>query len=287
MFDKTLTIIRQLSGVGNTLTIPRLYARFMGSLDGGLFLNQLVFWSDKGKRPDGFIYKARPEWTAETTLSDYALRKATKALKAKGLLETKVLKANGAPTLHYRLDLAALVEALTRFANNANGNVEINESDSSKSTNPGNVENDESLTDDYQTSVDSLIGVGVSSNVAQQLALTRDHDLVAGWVGYVTSQTGLKNPAGLVVARLRAGDPVPSVVPAGAGGGDPYQVEMCDGCGWSVAMCKCNQEAAVVVGRCPRCSVDVTNQDNRCPGCGEWLDRLPALLPVDDGQEVR
>lgn len=37
-------------------------------------------WSDKGGRPDGFIYKSRREWQEELSISDRAIRRATAEL---------------------------------------------------------------------------------------------------------------------------------------------------------------------------------------------------------------
>lgn len=126
--DNVWAVIRALVGQANVLTIPRLFVDLACSLETALFLSQLLYWSDKGKRPDGFIYKSRREWSEELALSEYAIRKATKKLKTMGLLETKLHRASGAPTLHYRLDQEALLNALLRF-------VEINKSDLSESTN--------------------------------------------------------------------------------------------------------------------------------------------------------
>ena len=221
-----LTVIRQLSGQENIFTIPKLYVRFMDGLDGGLFLNQLVFWSDKGKRGDGFIYKSRQEWQEETLVSDYSLRKATKKLKDMGILETKLLKAVGAPTLHYRLDLEGLLEALIRFVDSANGIVEINKSDSSKSTNHGIVENDKSITDEYHTNtkhdVDDvkpiedervLLLIDLANDERKPLDVIQarefvdsyDIDQVSDLVTYTRKATSLRDRLAFVISRLKSG----------------------------------------------------------------------------------
>lgn len=213
-----LLLIRKMSGQANTLTIPRVYAEFMGSVEGGLFLNQLIFWSDKGKRTDGYIWKKRTEWSEETMLTDYAIRKHTARLVDDGYLETTVKRAMGAPTVHYRLHLLELAEAIVRFAKSANGNVEINESETLEPTEHGSVEINESLTDDYQIttqhggdgSVRLLESIGIQSTIAEQLAGKPLAD-IRGWVEYVQAGQGLTNPAGLVVKRLKAGIPPPQL----------------------------------------------------------------------------
>ena len=102
------SIISALAGDQSFLTIPRLYVELMdGSLDGALLLSQIIFWSDKTKRPDGYFYKTYAEWEVETTLSKYKVNKHVKAMKAAGFLETKKRKVDGSPTLHYKLDFVA------------------------------------------------------------------------------------------------------------------------------------------------------------------------------------
>lgn len=97
--------IQALTGNKNRVSAERIYCQAMGNdLTGGMFLSQLIFWCDKGKRADGFFYKTAVEWEQETFLSTYLVRKYTKQCEEYGWLETKVMKANGSPTVHYRLD---------------------------------------------------------------------------------------------------------------------------------------------------------------------------------------
>ena len=98
------------------ISYPRIFVDYMGDHDGAIFLNQLWFWSSRGKRSDGFIYKNRAEWQAETGLTDYAIRKATDFLKAEKILETELHRVNGAPTLHFRLNTSLLLDRLKDLA---------------------------------------------------------------------------------------------------------------------------------------------------------------------------
>ena len=110
-----IELIKATSGQANILTIPRPYIEFMGSLDGGLFLSQLIYWSDRGGQGDGWFYKTYLEWEAETTLSKYEIGKQAGILKDKGILETKVKKANGAPTVHYHFSFSEFQKSFVKF----------------------------------------------------------------------------------------------------------------------------------------------------------------------------
>ena len=71
--------IRSLTGHGSRLSVERIYCEAMGKdLAGGMFLSQLIFWSDKGKRADGYVYRTALEWENDTYLSTYLVRKYTK-----------------------------------------------------------------------------------------------------------------------------------------------------------------------------------------------------------------
>ncbi|MBA7632899.1 hypothetical protein ES703_40455 [subsurface metagenome] len=78
-------------------------ARCFGSITRAIYLQNFIHWSDKGKRKDGFIYKKKEDIEKETTLTRYQQDSCRKYFEKKGILETKLLKANGVPTLHYRV----------------------------------------------------------------------------------------------------------------------------------------------------------------------------------------
>ena len=101
--EQIYTAIKSLVGQANILTIPREFIDYTGDMESALLLSQIIYWSDKTKRGDGFIYKTYAEWQEETGLNEYAIRKAANCLKSLGILETEVHKANGSPTVHYRL----------------------------------------------------------------------------------------------------------------------------------------------------------------------------------------
>lgn len=73
-----------------------------------MILHQLLYWSDRAKRKDGFVYKSSAEWQKELGVKDHAVRKFKKLPD----IETIVRRANGHPTNHYRVRLEELKQAL-------------------------------------------------------------------------------------------------------------------------------------------------------------------------------
>src|SRR5699024_322524 len=102
--DYISSIITQFSGRNNIIPIPVVYIQLTEDYPSAALLNQMIYWSDRTKRKDGYFYKSYQEWHEELYLSEYQVRRATNKLKALGLVETSLKKANGAPTLHYKVD---------------------------------------------------------------------------------------------------------------------------------------------------------------------------------------
>src|SRR5690625_2667253 len=113
-------LIATYSGNERHITIPKIYLELTNDYPTAALLNQMIFWSDKTKRRDGFFYKTYKEWEEETFLSEYQVRRASKVLKELGFLETKLKKANGSPTLHYKLDMVVLSESIVNKLKNRN-----------------------------------------------------------------------------------------------------------------------------------------------------------------------
>ncbi|MGE7546078.1 DnaD domain-containing protein [Sporosarcina newyorkensis] len=117
-YEEMRRLLAQMSGHDRVITVPKIYVELTGDLAEAILLNQIVFYSDKSKRTDGFFYKTHRDWTEEVCLTERQIRHATKKLKEKKLIETKVLKANGAPTTHYKLLSDNLVKWITTLCGN-------------------------------------------------------------------------------------------------------------------------------------------------------------------------
>ena len=115
----TIEFIKQVSGQHNTLTINRVYLDLLeGDVKTALFLSQVIYWSDKGSRNDGWFYKTDKEWLEEICLSDYECKKARDKLTELGVLEVDKKKANGVPKMHYRMEWENLSKwVLKKFRN--------------------------------------------------------------------------------------------------------------------------------------------------------------------------
>jgi hypothetical protein len=88
-------------------------ARISGGVKCAVFLCQFLYWTGKGARGDDFIWKTQAEIERETGLSRYEQEGARKKLVSLGLLEEK--RAGIPATLHYRVNLEAIIEKLQDF----------------------------------------------------------------------------------------------------------------------------------------------------------------------------
>ena len=119
-YDDIKNVISTFSGTERHITVPRVYLEMLGDFNTAAFLNQLIFWSDKTKRTDGYFYKTYTEWNEELLLSDYQVRRSAKILKENGFIDTKLKKANGSPTLHYKVNMDKLSESILNKLKNRN-----------------------------------------------------------------------------------------------------------------------------------------------------------------------
>lgn len=140
-FDSLKMLISQMAGTEHYITVNSVFVRFMGELEGGVFLSQLIYWSDKGSRSDGWIYKKAHEWERELGIKRKSLERNTKELVKRNILETKVMKdSNGTPAKHYRIKQDILQSELLKFMSSdlydgTNGNVLSDKSSITKTTN--------------------------------------------------------------------------------------------------------------------------------------------------------
>ncbi|PTI97356.1 replication protein [Staphylococcus simulans] len=116
--DYISSIITQFSGQNNIIPIPVIYLKITENYPTAALLNQLIYWSDRTNRKDGYFYKSYKEWEEEIHLSKYQVMRSIKKLKNMGIVETALKKANGAPTVHYKVDSKVTSQWIVKFLNN-------------------------------------------------------------------------------------------------------------------------------------------------------------------------
>jgi hypothetical protein len=136
MRDEILSLIKEISGQQSMLVLPRLLIDITLDIKSALLLSQLIYWSDRTADRSGWIYKSHKDWQTELGLNRYFLDKARDRLIQLGLIEVKIKKANGSPTMHFRVKgdvlgktLNSLLRATepdkTKCRNLANGNARV------------------------------------------------------------------------------------------------------------------------------------------------------------------
>jgi hypothetical protein len=118
--DYISSIITQFSGQNNVIPIPVIYLKITEDYPSAVLLNQMVYWSDRTSRKDGYFYKSYNDWFQELHLTEYQVRRATNKLKTFGFVDTALKKANGAPTLHYKVDTKEISEWILKKLKNGN-----------------------------------------------------------------------------------------------------------------------------------------------------------------------
>ncbi|TGZ35353.1 hypothetical protein EQ875_01634 [Photobacterium damselae subsp. damselae] len=106
-------LLSELVGQEANLSVPRIFIRMCdGNYNHAAVLAQLVFWSNKSARKDGWFYKSQQELADELELSRDQVKRSVKKLATSfsNAIFTELKKANGAPTTHYRVDIKALLE---------------------------------------------------------------------------------------------------------------------------------------------------------------------------------
>jgi len=115
-----------ISGQDNIVVVHKAFVGFTGSLEAGMLLGQLLYWTPRSQVGGGWIAKNDEECAGELCLSIYGVRKARTTLEKMDILETRIAKFGGTPMLHYRIKQDELTTAWTAWVN----------SDSAKSQSP-------------------------------------------------------------------------------------------------------------------------------------------------------
>jgi DnaA N-terminal domain len=88
-------------------------ARAVGGATIGLFLSQLLFLSDKGANPEGWVYKSEAEMGRETGLTKREQQTARRKLLALGVIQ--IVRQGFKFTYHFRIVWERLYQVIEKF----------------------------------------------------------------------------------------------------------------------------------------------------------------------------
>lgn len=115
-------LLSALVGQEANLSVPRVFIRVCKSnYNHAAVLAQLVFWSNKTTRTDGWFYKSQQELATELELSRDQVKRSIKKLSTDFSLaiKTQLKKANGVPTTHYHIDIKELLKVVESTVNSS------------------------------------------------------------------------------------------------------------------------------------------------------------------------
>jgi hypothetical protein len=100
------------------IAFHRIYVTLTGSITAALMLSQAIYWTLRPpvKKKGGWFYKSHIEWTDETGMSKHEQETARKRLRQFDWWQEEKRMAHGAPTLHYRVHLKKMFNALATIA---------------------------------------------------------------------------------------------------------------------------------------------------------------------------
>ncbi|MCA0455348.1 MAG: hypothetical protein LCI00_15330 [Chloroflexi bacterium] len=108
-------LVRQLNR-SDIRTVSSLIAKVLGDQNAGQMAIRLLHWFPKAKKLGGWVYKSWRDWNAECNLSQAQVKRVhNKGVLASIGIERTIMKANGTPTVHYRLDESVLIKKLAAF----------------------------------------------------------------------------------------------------------------------------------------------------------------------------
>jgi hypothetical protein len=93
-------------------------ARAVGGATIGLFLSQLLFLSDKGANPDGWIYKSEQEMGRETGLTKREQQTARRKLLSLGIIQ--IVRQGFKFTYHFRIVWERLLQVIEQYQRGQN-----------------------------------------------------------------------------------------------------------------------------------------------------------------------
>lgn len=91
-------------------------ANAVNSIEAGVYLSQLLYWTDYKRNPNGWIYKTQQEWSQETGMSVKDLSKARNRLKKLNILEEQ--KNKETKLIYIRINFDNLYQTIKTYYEN-------------------------------------------------------------------------------------------------------------------------------------------------------------------------
>ncbi len=97
-------------------SVPALIGKLLADPCAAQMCLRLLYWLPRAKKAGGWVYKSARDWNAECNLSPAQVKR----VHSRGYLEQvgfvrQMLKANGSPTTHYRLNEPVFLARLAAF----------------------------------------------------------------------------------------------------------------------------------------------------------------------------
>ncbi len=97
-------------------SVPALIGKLLTDPCAAQMCLRLLYWLPRAKKAGGWVYKSARDWNAECNLSPAQIKR----VHSRGYLEQvgfvrQMLKANGSPTTHYRLNEPVFLARLAEF----------------------------------------------------------------------------------------------------------------------------------------------------------------------------
>ncbi len=103
-----------------SVVVPLELFEYAGETQKAVFLARLIYLSDKGSKPNGFIWKSYPEWKREIGLSQSQVERIVKDFQERRILIAKKMMAasgngNASHTWHYKLLMNKFLADFKKF----------------------------------------------------------------------------------------------------------------------------------------------------------------------------
>jgi hypothetical protein len=120
-FDRMTDVVRKATSKNlQSVVVPLELFEYAGETQKAVFLARLIYLSDKGSKPNGFIWKSYPEWKREIGLSQSQVERIVKDFQERGILIAKKMMAasgngNASNTWHYKLLMNKFLSDFKKF----------------------------------------------------------------------------------------------------------------------------------------------------------------------------